>query len=487
MKKIYTLILSTAFCFLAKQNYSQCLMPVNFTLQKSLPTSIPLFGHDITAKRDTFASKPYLYVAGNEQGLKIFNITSLTSPTLITTIPTTSLGNLNVSNMTQGGTYLYLALGSVFSATAQATGMAIVDVANPNIPVIKSVWTYSLPSGANCVTLNGNIAYLGAMQNGIIVLDVTNKSAPVYVSKLIPTLNFPKVSPNSNEILKINSRAIVFRNNILYVCDDAGGFRTINASNPASLKETGRYCNAVLSPSTQVRAYNNLVLNDTLAYVAIDYAGMEILNIKDTANIKQVSWWNPWKAGTPANTWFNSPGHTNDIEFDSNCKMLFMSAGRSDLMAVSVANPLLPDSCSQFGIKTDSVCSYGMSMYKNQLYVGFASTWPFFIPFAATWSGVKILTYNNVCSTGINELSLKNKLSVYPNPANGEINIKIPFTENSELLIYDAIGNLLEKRNCNSDETNIKLNLKNYSEGVYFIKLHSGSENYNSKFVVSRN
>jgi hypothetical protein len=482
MKKIYTLIV-LVFVLFFKNNNAQCLFPVSFTLQSSYPTVTPLTGHDIIPKRDTMASRPYLYVAGNEQGLKIFNITGIASPTLISTVPTASLGNLNVSNITQSGNYLFLALGDIFSATAQKSGMGIVDVTNPNAPVVKSVYSFSLNSGANCITLNGNIAYLSAMQNGIIVLDVTNKSAPVFISQLIPNLNFPKNNPTPGEKLKINTRSAVYRNNVLYVCDDAGGFRVINASNPSNLKETGRYSNPALL--NRPRAFNNCVLNDTLVYSAVDYAGMEILNIKDTSNIKQVSWWNPWNAQLSTTDWFKNPGHCNNIEYDDNCKMLYMSAGRTDIIAVSVANPLLPDSCQQFGIKTDSVCSYGMSRYKNQLFVGYASTWPYIlVPFAANWSGTKIVALNNNCSTGINEMSLNTALAAYPNPAHDQITIFIGKNDKTELFIYDAIGNCIENKIYFPDNGKINLSLKNYCEGIYFVKVTSGSETYTSKFVV---
>ena len=30
------------------------------------------------------------------------------------------------------------------------------------------------------------------------------------------------------------------------------------------------------------------------AYVAIDYAGMEVLDIRDPQNIQRLAWWNPW-------------------------------------------------------------------------------------------------------------------------------------------------------------------------------------------------
>jgi hypothetical protein len=116
-----------------------------------------------------------------------------------------------------------------------------------------------------------------------------------------PSIHFPKINPDASEQLKINVRQIAAKNDILYVCYDAGGVRIVNATNKTTLVETGQYSNPALI--NRARAYNNLVLNDSLVYVATDYCGMEILNVKDTSQITQTSWWNPWNCETASNTW----------------------------------------------------------------------------------------------------------------------------------------------------------------------------------------
>jgi hypothetical protein len=104
----------------------------------------------------------------------------------------------------------------------------------------------------------------------------------------------------------------------------------------------------------------------------------------------------------------NSQGHTNEIEFDPTCKLIFMSAGRSDVFAINVNNPLAPDSCARFGIPTDSLGSWGIGRYNNQLYVSYIYA---AIPIYANWGGTKILTYDNNCSsTGIQKLKFKEEV-----------------------------------------------------------------------------
>lgn len=456
---------------------SQCLQPVNFQLQKSLPMPFPTIQLNMTAHRDTNASKPYLYISGKGAGLQIYNISSLTSPTLVTTISISSLNNLHVMSSTQAGNYLYLALGDHFNASAQKSGMAIVNITNPASPTVTATYSFTANSGAGHVAVEGNYAYLSAMQNGIIVLDVTNKSNIVFKSVFKPSIDFPKINPDASEQDKINVRQITAKNNILYVCYDAGGLRIVDATNPLALKETGQYSNPLLN--TKARAYNNLILNDSLVYVATDYCGLEILNIKDTSNITQTSWWNPWNCETPANYWLNSIGHTNEIEYDPVCKLVFMSAGRSDLFAVNVSNPLAPDSCSRFGIPTDSLGTWGIGRYKNQLYLSYIYAG---VPFYANWGGTKILTYDNTCSaTGIRELKLKEVVVVYPNPVHSVLTISNGKLKTHAALNYKILNAL--GKECGSGVTESEIDVSFLASGFYTIQFSSNNDTQVLKFI----
>jgi hypothetical protein len=384
-------------------------------------------------------------------------------------------------NLTQQGSYLFLALGDHFSATAQSSGLAIIDISNPAVPAVKSVYSFSMTSGSGHVAVQGNYAFLSAMQNGILVFDVSNKTNIQLVSQYKPSVHFPKVNPTSSEIAKINARMMYIKNNTGYLCYDAGGLRIINITNKNALVQTGKYSNPVLL--NKPRAYNNLILDDSLVYVAADYAGMEVLKVKDTSNITQVGWWNPWAAGGTSNNWFNSPGHTNEIEYDKNCKMVFMSAGKSDIMAVSVANPAVPDSCSQFGTKVDSSGTWGIGHYQNQLYACYIVTG---IPFYSNWSGVKIITYNNTCVSGIEEKTSTSFIKTYPNPANRQVYIEFSLNEKAMLKITDMTGRLLYTKELNAGEKSVQLNTEGYSDGVYFIQISSEKNSAYHKFILAK-
>lgn len=457
-----------------KTIHSQCSQPVNFQLQKNLPMPSPASQLNMTAHRDTSASKPYLYVSGKGAGLLIYNIANVNTPTLVATVSIFSLNGLHVMSSTQAGNYLYLALGDHFNPFLQKSGMAIVNVTNPASPTVTATYSFTANSGAGQVAVEGNYAYLSAMQNGIIVLDVANKSNIIFKSVFKPSIHFPKINPDALEQLKINVRQIVAKNDILYVCYDAGGVRIVNASNKTALVETGQYSNPVLI--NRARAYNNLVLNDSLVYVATDYCGMEILNVKDTSNITQTSWWNPWNCETAANTWTNSPGHANEIEYDPTCKLVFMSAGRSDLFAVNVNNPLAPDSCARFGIPTDSLGSWGVGRYKNQLYISYIYT---STPFYANWGGTKILTYDNNCSvTGIQKLQFKEEIGLFPNPVTSNLTLN---NLQNNILRYSIVNTLGQE--CISGEATTHINVSELKAGCYFIKVFSKTGSQTIKFI----
>ncbi|MAW83057.1 MAG: hypothetical protein CL832_01175 [Crocinitomicaceae bacterium] len=81
--------------------------------------------------------------------------------------------------------------------------------------------------------------------------------------------------------------------------------------------------------------------------------------------------------------------------------------------------------------------------------------------------------------TGITQLD--NKLSVFPNPSNGIINIQSAYKLNS-VNIYNMIGNLVMVRNISSNQA--ILNIETLTNGVYFLELNSYDGSViNTKFI----
>lgn len=338
----------------------------------------------LTSKHD-LQNRPYLYVAAKEGGLRIFDISS--TPLLIKTIAISNFGSLHVMNLSQNGIFLYLALGNHFGTAQQNPGFAIIDISDPLNAVVKSYWSNaSLTGGAGIIETEGNYAYLGAMKNGLMIFDITDKTLPVPKSTFVPSISFPDPNPDP---AKYNARGMAVKNDIVYLCYDAGGLRIINTADKLNPKQTGKYSNPDLNGKP--RAYNNLVLDGAYIYVAVDYCGMEVLNISDTANISLTSWWNPWNCQTSPLNWFSSNGHANEMAFDAAKRLIFISSGKSDLQVVDVSNPANPVFRSEYGGINNNIGTWGVSVYNNSVYLSYICS---FIPFSSNWTGIKILQYN---------------------------------------------------------------------------------------------
>lgn len=409
MKKYWSLLFLLIFVNLPAPAQS-CGM---LDLQHQVDISHICGNNTMTMEFDQLGRK-YLYVAVKEGGLKIYDISDYLHPSLKFTIPISQMNGLDVMNVNQSGNYLYLSLGNTFFPSPELSGMAIVDVTDPTNPVVTDTWVYNGPvSGGGIVQVEGNYAYFGAMGNGLFIFDVSNKSQIDSVARFMPDLSFPTTNPDTP---KYNARGMVVQDDRVYLCFDAGGIRIIDVTDKHNPVEIGAYSNPILNGKP--RAYNNAVLDGSLLYVAIDYCGMEVLDVSDPGNIAQHGWWNPWGCN---NNWFTSRGHTNEIEIDTMCRKIFLSTGRSDMYVVDITNPSAPDSCSSFGNATDTLGTWGVARIDNKVALSYICTLG--IPFTSFYSGVKLFTYNNACSTGLEALQ-KNSIRVYPNPVSNRLRIE---------------------------------------------------------------
>ena len=352
--------------------------------------------------------RPYLYVANKEAGVVVFDVADIEAPAQVSSIPATDLDSLHVMNIHQDGNFLYASLGNHF-VTGQESGMAIIDVTDPESPVLKDSWKLDgSVGGGGIVKTAGDYAYLGAMRNGLIILDISDKENVSMVSQYIPELLFP----DTPEVNKVNARGMQIRDDIVYLAYDAGGLRILDCTDKSNISEIGRYANPAINGLP--RAYNNLEIEDTLLYVTIDYCGLEIISIADPTNPKLMSWWNPWNC--PGNNWFRSTGHTNEMAFDRSCRTIFMSTGKSEIYAVDVSDPLTPFVCTSFGDTSNLYGTWGVSRYEDRLYASYICSPG--LPFLSLWTLVRSFSYDRSdCATGhIQDFSLTQPLKIYPNP-----------------------------------------------------------------------
>lgn len=81
--------------------------------------------------------------------------------------------------------------------------------------------------------------------------------------------------------------------------------------------------------------------------------------------------------------------------------------------------------------------------------------------------------------TSIDEINSNAKaISIFPNPANTEINIVLPSNDNTQIEITNAIGQLIIK-----DQNKNKIDISNLKNGLYFISLKYGQQTYTQKII----
>ncbi|MFL5765396.1 MAG: T9SS type A sorting domain-containing protein [Bacteroidia bacterium] len=456
----------------------------------------PGFVSPLTLDLDN-TGRPYIYAASNEYGLKIYHLDG----TLAATVDTNQL-SMRVMSFSQYGNLLYVAVGSHFPGSNDPPGVVILDITNPLSPVVLDTWIHAAVSGTSgcgIIKVEGNYAFVGAMGLGLVILDVSDPSNIVFVSETALDVSYPFAGPPAPDPKKYNLRGMEVKNKIVYGCYDAGGLRIINCTNVNAPFQTGRYANPITYvPSNQPRAYNNIVLNDTVAYVAVDYCGFEVLDIRDTSHIVLMDSFNPHNA--PAGTWWTSPIHASELKYVPECKKVFMSTGKSEMIAMDVSNPSSVDSCGGYGSLSDTTGTWGIGMRNDTIVLSYLYV-PICIPpfcaFPANWNGIKMLKWTDPCvplTVEEKEVTI-GSLKAVPNPFNNGTEIRFWLKRSSTVTIQitDVMGRMVRsyKQQMPDGENVITWNGKDHSgreiaDGMYFARLDDGRSREIVKLLKSK-
>ncbi len=359
--------------------------PVDLQPQWELPAADGCGSATMTMRPDA-EGRPFLYVAAKDAGLRVYDLAA--TPTLVATVAGDAVGGLDVNNLVQSGELLFLALGDVFDPNAESPGLAVLDVSDPATPKPLDLWRDDqLRGGAAVVAVEGDLAYLGAMHNGLAVFAGAKQGRLRLVSRFVPDIHFPDPHPDPH---KVNARGLAVRNGVVYLAYDAGGVRIVDARHADAPREIGHYSNPALNG--RPRAYNNVVLDGSRLYVSADYCGLEVLNVAKPNRIRRLSWWNPWKCPGGPFSWFGAQGHANELVYDPHCKLLFVAAGRSDLEVVSVVNPRKPTWRADYPGVDNQRGSWGVARDGDRVYVSYLCA---LVPYFSSWSGVAALTWSD--------------------------------------------------------------------------------------------
>jgi hypothetical protein len=82
----------------------------------------------------------------------------------------------------------------------------------------------------------------------------------------------------------------------------------------------------------------------------------------------------------------------------------------------------------------------------------------------------------------------KNEMVITPNPANYDAQVKFNTAKggNATITIYDAEGKLVSRQTANvpAGNNSISIDIAKLKEGVFVVKITTGSENYSSKLMI---
>ena len=86
-------------------------------------------------------------------------------------------------------------------------------------------------------------------------------------------------------------------------------------------------------------------------------------------------------------------------------------------------------------------------------------------------------------SLSVNEFDL-DQLSLYPNPAKDEVNIKWNSSEDVSLRIYNATGRIVFFGKKVNLQSGYKIDVSAFNAGVYFVKLNSSTGEITKKLIL---
>jgi hypothetical protein len=276
------------------------LNPASYDLKKATATST-LTPPSFTLA--TSAANPVLSVQLNWQVTLIDGKTTLN----LTTDPRTnfSSSNLNVCNFG-------VQPGLVFSSsTGTCTITLSQNTLSMNVPGAVTDFTPTEIStlnvlGAVAVDVAGTFAYVAAGTNGLIVVDVTDRTKP-HSRGTLGNIG--------------NAQAVRASGQTVFVADGNGFLRIVNAQNPDAP--------AIVTSLAISGAPSALALHGGMIAVAAQSGGVSVVNVGNPAA--------PSLMAT-----FSVPGSALGIDFDSQSGIAAVAMGTAGLQLADISNPASP-------------------------------------------------------------------------------------------------------------------------------------------------
>jgi hypothetical protein len=212
----------------------------------------------------------YLYLADiNGPGLSIVDVADPSNPQQVGTydvknIPTNYDKSINAIEVC--GDHLCMAVANY--------GLAILDLADPLNPVLSGSDSPFVPSG---IVVEGDYAYLLSDLDGVLVYDISDPSHPGRVG-VMPT----SVGGFEFAVNEMPERGMYIANETLYIPDQTYGLTIADISTPTSPMRVGQYMTPVPDMLTGIK------VSSGYAYVISRFGGFRVLDVSNPADMKEV-------------------------------------------------------------------------------------------------------------------------------------------------------------------------------------------------------
>lgn len=443
---------------------------IKFESELEFPSQFLQLKSSIASRIDS-RDNGYLYSANLVFGLGIYSIEYPTNITTVADLEISEFDGLSVSTLQQVGNHLYIGLGD-FQTENMASGLAIINIADPENPIILDIWTSeNFINGVSHLDVYDEIVYLSMMNDGLLILDAQEVSNIQYVSSFVPDLNYPQSSDGHHQ-----GRGMTKVGDVLYYTFDRGGFRAIDVSDIYNLVEIHKYINTELI-SKATAAYNDVIVVGNYAYVSVDYCGLEVLDISSTP-WTLVEWYDP--VGCEGFNWFGAELHTNELITACNDSLLIVSGGNSEVMVFDISDPLTLKRIGGFFELDNELAAYGLHVHGDKISVSYINN-PLNIPYIGNWGGLKILSFSKLSTTALTDSYFVKRVFFYPNPANATIE----FESEDEIKSVDILS-LEGRRIIHFDATDIRNNQIDLSKllpGSYLINFLSDSS-FSTELII---
>ena len=382
----------------------------------------------------------YVYVASVQDGLQVLNVSDVTNPILIESIPSGASTHSLVMHTEEN----YLFVTDVYS------GIYIFDTTDPSLPELISTASTDPDTGSHMISYYNDHVYVAISKSGFNIFDVSDP--------LNPTLEFV-----SEEVSGFLSFTLTEDGQYLYTCNgDRDGLRIYSMPEPDS---------AVFEYSiTDWFHYPRYIgIKDNYGYLSDDEEGLYVLDISNPFYIFKVD-------SLPVQDVAVGSGFIDD-------QYLYLSDYTAGFAIVDYSNPFDIEEAGRAETPGYAGCCISETALTGELYLYLSDRYDFRI-YEMVQSGA---------APGQPNISIPGDMALlhpaHPNPfnASAQISFELFRQEQVTLTIYNISGGevaILLDEELQPGTYGRRFEAGSLSSGVYFAELKTGAGTQAQKLLL---